>query len=288
MNVKKYFAIVLIAVLLCAAVFGGMMIARFMVSPFKAGEHGDAIFPVANNKVNVLVVGKDSVAVNTDTILIATLHTDTGKISLMSVPRDTKATVNGRNMKINAVYGYAQMNDMKAEETLIDAVSEISKIKINYYAIINLVAFRDIVDALDGVEYELKRDYDYEDPYQDLYIHLKAGRQTLNGKAAEGLVRFRADYPRADLERVEVQQDFIKELIKQKLNIMYIAKIPTVYSTVSQNVVSNLTVDDVIGFAKAAKSSEDSIHTFTMPNILSGGYVIPDNDELEALLEEEF
>ncbi|MBQ7718128.1 MAG: LCP family protein [Clostridia bacterium] len=288
MNLKKYFTIVLITVLICAAIFGGMLMARFMISPFEAGEHGDAIYPVENDRVNVLVVGKDSVAVNTDTILIATLHTDTGKVSLMSVPRDTKATINGNSMKINAVYGYAQRNDLNDEELLIETVTKITGIKINYYAVIDLVAFREIVDALDGVEYDVKRDYFYNDPYQDLYIDLKAGHQILNGKDAEGLVRFRADYPRADLERVEVQQDFIKELIKQKLNLKYIAKIPIVYKAVSDNVISNLTVDDVIDFAKAAKSSEDSIHTFTMPNDLSGSYVVPDEDELAALIEEEF
>ena len=288
MNVKKYFTIVLIAVLICAAVFGGMMMARLMISPFTAGEHGDAIYPIVNDKVNVLVVGKDSVAVNTDTILVATLHTEDGRISLMSVPRDTKATINGRNMKINAVYGYAQMNGINDEELLIDTVTEITGIKINYYAFIDLVAFREIVDALGGVEYDVKRDYYYNDPYQDLYIDLKAGHQVLNGRDAEGLVRFRADYPRADLERVEVQQDFIKELIKQKLNLKYISKIPTVYKSVSDNVISNLTVDDIIDFAKVAKASDDNIHTFTMPNFLSGSYVVPDEEELAALIEEEF
>lgn len=288
MNLKKYFTIVLITVLICAAIFGGMLAARFMISPFKSGEHGDAIYPVTDDKVNVLVVGKDSVAVNTDTILIATLHTDTGQISLMSVPRDTKATIDGTSMKINAVYGYAQRNGINDEELLIDMVSEITGIKINYYAFIDLVAFREIVDALDGVEYDVKRDYFYNDPYQDLYIDLKAGHQVLNGKDAEGLVRFRADYARADLERVEVQQDFIKELIKQKLNLKYIAKTPIVYKAVSDNVISNLTVDDIIDFAKAAKSSDESIHTFTMPNSLSGSYVVPDKDELANLLKEEF
>lgn len=288
MNIKKYFSIVLTAVLACVAVFCGILLARFMVSPFKAGEHGNAIYPVEGDKVNILVIGKDSVAVNTDTILVATLHTDTGDISLMSVPRDTKATINGVNMKINAVYGYAQMKGVKDEELLINTVSDITGIKINYYAIIDLTAFRDIVDALGGVDYDVKRDYDYDDPYQDLHIHLKKGYQTLYGEDAEGLVRFRADYPRADLERVEVQQDFIRELIKQKLNVKYIAKIPTVYRTVVDNVISNLAVDDVVDFARAAKSSDENIHTYTMPNTLSGSYVVPDTSELAALIEEKF
>lgn len=288
MNVKKYFSIVLVAVLACAAVFGGILLARFMVTPFKAGEHGNAIYPVENNKINILIVGKDSVAVNTDTILVATLHQDDGNVSIMSVPRDTKATINGINMKINAVYGYAQMKGIKDEELLINTVTDITGIKINYYAIIDLVAFRDIVDALGGVDYDVARDYDYDDPYQDLHIHLKKGYQKLHGEDAEGLVRFRADYPRADLERVEVQQSFIRELIKQKLNVRYIAKIPKVYRTVVNNVISNLTVDDVVEFARAAKSSDESIHTFTMPNTLSGSYVVPDEAELASLIEESF
>ena len=288
MNVKKYFSIVLVAVLACAAVFGGILLARFMVTPFEVGEHGNALYPVENNKINILIVGKDSVAVNTDTILVATLHQDDGSVSIMSVPRDTKATINGINMKINAVYGYAQMKGVKDEELLINTVTDITGIKINYYAVIDLVAFRDIVDALGGVNYDVLRDYDYDDPYQDLHIHLEKGYQTLYGEDAEGLVRFRADYPRADLERVEVQQDFIRELIKQKLNVRYIAKIPRVYKTVVNNVISNLTVDDVVEFARAAKSSDESINTFTMPNTLSGSYVVPDGAELARLIEESF
>lgn len=293
MNKKKYITIVLVALLICVAAFGGIMAARMMVTPFEVGQHGAALRPVQDGKINFLVVGTDKVASNTDTILVATINTNKNTISIMSVPRDTKVQIKNKTMKINAVYSYAQNSGMNDEEVLIDTVSEVTGIGINYYAIINTEAFRDIVDKLGGVRYNVPRDYDYDDPYQDLHIHLKKGDQVLNGENAEGLVRYRYDYARADLERVEVQQDFIKEMIKQKLRLEYIPKIPSVYKTISKNVISNLKVDDVIDFGKKVVGiDEGAIQTFTLPGepkmIGGASYVIVDKEATKALVDENF
>ena len=99
MNTKKYVTIVLAALLVFAAAFGGIYAARIMVKPFEAGQHGDAVHPVVGGKIRFLVVGTDRVAVNTDTILVASANLETGHISVMSVPRDTRVTVNGSTMK---------------------------------------------------------------------------------------------------------------------------------------------------------------------------------------------
>ncbi len=293
MNTKKYVTIVLAALLVFAAAFGGIYAARIMVKPFEAGQHGDAVHPVVGGKIRFLVVGTDRVAVNTDTILVASANLETGHISVMSVPRDTRVTVNGSTMKINAVYGYARAKGINDEELLIDTVTDVTGIDINYYAIINTEAFKDIVDTLGGVEYDVPRDYDYDDPYQDLHIHIKKGKQVLNGTDAEGLVRFRHDYARADLERVEVQQSFISELIKQKLNAKYITKIPKIYNKVSKNVVSNIKVDDIIDCAKAlSKAESNPIETFTLPSspkyINNTSYVIVDKEATAELVAEKF
>ncbi len=290
MNVKKYFQIVLIATLVCVTAFMGVLMARIMVKPFTSGEHGDALIPVSGGKVNFLVVGADKVGYNTDTIMVATINLNEPKISLMSVPRDTKARVNGHTMKINAVYSYSKNTGIPAEETLIETVSSITGIGINYYAIVDTTAFREIVDALGGIEYNVRpQGYYYNDPLQDLYINIPGGKQILDGKQAEGLVRFRHDYARADLERVEIQQDVIKELIKQKLNIKYISKVPQIYKTVSDNVISNLKVGDIADYAREVLSvGTENIKTYTMPNYTQGGYVIPDDDEIELLVSEDF
>lgn len=290
MNVKKYIQIVAVATAICLTMFMGILVARIMVKPFTEGEHGDAIIPVTSDRVNFLVVGTDKGGYNTDTIMVATINTAEQRVSLMSVPRDTKASVNGKTMKINAVYSYSKSRGIPAEESLIETVSDITGIGINYYAIVDVTAFREIVDALGGIEYTVRsQGYYYNDPIQDLYINIPGGRQVLNGEQAEGLVRFRNDYARADLERVEVQQDVIRELIKQKLNLKYISKVPQIYKTVSKHVVSNLKVGDIADYAKDILGVEnENIKTYTMPNYTSGGYVIPDDSEIELLVSEEF
>ena len=290
MNVKKYFKIVLVALVISLTAFFGVLMARIMVKPFSEGEHGDALIPVSNGKANILVVGKDKVAANTDTIMLATINTDGNKVSIMSIPRDTKAKVGGSTMKINAVYSFAMNTGRMAEETLIETVSDVVGVGINYYAIIDTTALREIVDALDGLDYDVRpQGYYYNDPLQDLYINIPGGRQHLNGEQVEGLVRFRHDYARADLARVEVQQDVIKELMKQKLSLKYVSKIPQIYKTVSDNVLSNLKVGDIVDFGKSVLEIDfDNVKTYTMPNYQSGGYVIPDDDEISLLIEDEF
>lgn len=293
MNVKKYLAIVSISLFVCLAIFGGILFAKFSVAPFAYGEHGDAISPVLNDKVNILVVGTDKDGYNTDTILVATMNLENKNISIMSVPRDTRVTVNGATMKINAVYSYVKAKGLNDEELLIDTVSKVTSIPVNYYLIVNLEAFRGIVDMLGGVEYELTRDYNYYDPVQDLRIALTAGKQVLYGEQAEGLVRYRDDYPRADLERIEVQQDFIKQLIKQKLNIKYIAKAPSIYNEISKNVISNLKLGDILTYGKQiCGAGDDGVKTYTLPgepqNIRGVSYYVADTDAAKTLVKENF
>ena len=67
---------------------------------------------------------------------------------------------------------------------------------------------------------------DYEDPYQDLYIHLKAGEQHLNGEEALQVMRFRSGYAMADLERVNVQRNFVQAAMDQWLNWTVIFRAP--------------------------------------------------------------
>ena len=293
MNVKRYITVLLIALLITTAVFGGIIIAKFMVTPFEEGQHGNALSPIVNGKVNIAVVGMDKVAGNTDTILVASVDTKNSEISVVSIPRDTRVSVNGVNMKINAVYNYAKIKNLNDEELLINTIKDVTGIRINYYAIIDTEAFCEIVDTLGGVKYDVLRDYDYDDPYQDLHIHLKKGTQVLDGKQAEGLVRYRHDYARADLQRVEVQQDFIKELIKQKLRLEYLPKIPAVYKAVTKNVISNIKLDDIVDCGKTVTGlSDDAIHTYTLPGVPQtiGGasYFIVNKEETKELVSEHF
>ncbi len=292
MNVKKYFKIVGIAFLVCLSIASGIFAARFAASPFAKGEHGGALEKLlGDGRVNILVVGMDDVGYNTDTILVATLDTKSDKINILSVPRDTRVKLGNSTYKINAAYAYAMNTGLKKEEFLIETVSDVTGLPINYYAIVGLSSFRDIVDTLGGVEFDVKRNYYYNDPAQNLHIDIKKGLQVLDGKNAEGLVRFRNDYAMADLERIEVQQQFLQALISQKLKPSYLTKVPEVYNKVSQKIISNLSLTDITKYGKAAvKVDGENIKTFMLPGAPSGsnGYFIKDDEQTVQLLRDEF
>lgn len=87
-------------------------------------------------------------------------------------------------------------------------------IPVDFWAIVDLDGFSGIVDAVGGVEMDLTYDMDYEDPDQDLYIHLKKGVQTLNGDQAEQFVRFRYGYAQGDIGRVDGSESFYECVVQ--------------------------------------------------------------------------
>ncbi|MBE7063226.1 MAG: hypothetical protein E7390_05520, partial [Ruminococcaceae bacterium] len=123
MNVKKFFLIFTLILLAALAAFAGVVVGFVSSKPFALGEHGDALAPVGpDGIVNFLLVGKDHVGENTDVIMVISLNPNAKKISILSVPRDTRVELSG-GRKINSVYSYADARGWKKEETLIETVS---------------------------------------------------------------------------------------------------------------------------------------------------------------------
>lgn len=224
----------------------------------------DSIFGPKQIKTNIAIFGTDKDGLRTDVIFVVTFDSKTKKIGLLSVPRDTRVTMtddmvkelkekNKRGpssyiCKINEVHAYAPKDERNKFSVM--QLEDLLKIKINYYAKIDLEAFRVIVDAFDGVDIDVPRDMYYSDPYQDLYINLKKGMQHLDGKKAEQLVRFRR-YPTGDEARIEVQQLFMTEFMKKILNTKeLIGNIPTIINTIYKYVETDIGIDDALRYVK--------------------------------------
>lgn len=188
-------------------------------------------FLTAPVRTNVLILGVDKAESLTDVIMVASFISTTGEINLMSIPRDTYTAFSGDSlkklreinsgapsvMKLTELYSYT--GKKAGVEFLQETVEEIAGINIDYYVRVDLDAFKKIVDAVGGIYFTVPEGgLKYSDPTQNLKIDLKEGYQLLDGKAAEGLVRFRKGYSTQDLKRVEVQQEFVKEFIKQVLD----------------------------------------------------------------------
>ncbi len=281
MNKKKFFASLGITFLILTVIFSCMVL-------FTAGEGKtyDFLDENVDDTENVLVVGIDKEGKRADVIMLCNVNPQDKTITLISIPRDTKIKLlNGKTSKINACLGKDH-----GEEMLCDYVRELTGQPINSFLKVNFEGLRNVVDILGGIKYNVPMDMDYDDPVQDLHIHLKKGEQVLDGAAVEGLVRFRSGYANADLGRIDTQQDFLKEAIKQKLSFKYLFKLPAVMREVHKSFDTDLSTLDVLVLAFNARSC-NSVSTYLLPGgaKYSGGasYYVADDDassQISALL----
>ena len=235
-----------------------------------------------NSRENIVVFGTDKSGLRSDTIMLFSVSSKQNNINVVSIPRDLKVKIGNNYQKINAALALGK------ENLAVKTVKEVTGVPIHHYVTVNFDAVEDIVNALGGIDFYVPSNMNYEDPYQDLYIHLNKGQQHLNGKQAVQLLRYRG-YAMADIERSNVQRDFIQALVDQKLTVSNIDKIPEIYSAVNKNIKSNMTLADVMVYATKVMGMKDmKFNSFQCPYYLSGDYLQLKTDEAMALFNTNF
>lgn len=258
----------------------------------------DIIQPLIQSKepFNVLLLGGDKVSNSSDTMMLANFDPETFNINIMSIPRDTRVFIKSKERKINFAYANGGV------DLAVQTVSELLDVNIKYYAFVDTSAFRKIIDILGGVDYYVPANMDYDDPLQNLHIHLKKGQQTLNGSQAEQYVRFRKPnrwtkelrefYDGSDLKRNVAQQNFIRELMRQKLTLQYLPKLTSVINTVFDNVNTNFTLNEVVKMTGyVSRFNAEKISFISMPGTtydVSPYYYICDVKASREIMAESF
>ena len=224
----------------------------------------------------ILLAGTDKDGTRTDTIMLLSIDSKQHTASLVSVPRDTLVNGSYTLPKINGCYGWVGGGTDGMEE-LMDRVSECIGFRPDGYLLVDLDSFVDLVDIMGGVDFNVPVDMYYNDPSQDLYINLAAGEQHLDGQQAMGLVRFRATYAMADLERVNVQRDFVKAAADQWIGVKTIFKIPQLLAWYGDNVVTDLKVSNLTWIAtKLMSCKSENMQTETLPGTAGPTYYVLD------------
>ncbi|MBI3945796.1 MAG: LCP family protein [Armatimonadetes bacterium] len=181
-------------------------------------------------KVFVLVLGVDEKnrlrrrdQRRSDTMILAGIDLDEKRVAALSLPRDTRVQIPGhsRHDKLNAAhtYGGAPLVRQTAQELL--------GIPIDRYVKTDVNGFRAVVDLIGPVDVDIEKRMDYDDNWGNLHIHLKPGRQLLDGEQAMGYVRFRSDAA-GDLGRMKRQQKFLRALARKALTPGVLVHLPQV------------------------------------------------------------
>lgn len=235
------------------------------------GESGEEIqvkteVPASHKEgfYNILVVGTDDDGTRTDTIMIARLDVKNHTVALLSVPRDTIIESVMPVPKINGAYGYVGKGE-KGMNNLKSHLATLLGFEVDGYALIKLDAFVELVDLVGGVEFNVPQRMYYSDPTQDLHIDLQPGLQKLDGERAMQLVRFRKGYATQDLQRTEVQQDFLQALAKQCLKVSNLGKIGEFSRIFTEHVTTDLTAGNIAYFGQELlKCDFENMYTYTL------------------------
>lgn len=235
----------------------------------------------------------------TDSIMICAYNPKANQASIMSIPRDTytgdnikKATASD---KINTLY---QRNPQK----LIEEINEITNLNIKHYINIDTKGLRELINSIGGIYFNVPINMDYDDPSQNLHIHLKAGYQLLDGEKAEHLLRFRhnndgtsypASYGDNDIGRMKTQREFIKELIKQISNKNVLKNMKKYIQIIKQNVTTNFNIDEIIDYIPyIVDFNTNNLNTTTLPGSAkkcNGVWLyVPNADAVDRAVKENF
>lgn len=200
-----------------------------------------------DNAYNILLLVGDWTSGCTDSIIIANVNLDSGKISTLSIPRDTYVKLpNGANGKINELYYTYGITK------LCNYIKGFTGIDINYYMMITGDTIKNLVNATGGVYYNV--------PVDIGPIGLNKGYQLLTGSQAVDLLRFRnfyystndvsdeqlSVYDGRDINRVKTAISFIQAFAEQKFTLEHILNINSYISILLKDAKTNIKTDTLL------------------------------------------
>ena len=283
---KSFFTTIIVIIVLALAAFAGYFYFLGDEDENKSYQEGEDL--------QFLMLGVDSLDAKkadnarSDTIMVVNVDGKTGKVNIISIPRDTYTKIKGyKKTKINHSFKYG------GSELTLDTVNNLLGTDIKYYATVDYRFVEDVVDKIGGVDVDVPIDMKYEDPTADppLTIDIKQGRQTLKGYDAIGFLRFRKGYKDADLGRVKAQQQFMSAILSKMKEPKTLVRAPLLLGSYINYTENNIPVKKLVKIAaKMRNITSEDINTNTLPGTPKyiGGvsYFIPNENKIQVMLLE--
>ncbi|NLB94863.1 MAG: LCP family protein [Armatimonadetes bacterium] len=246
-------------------------------------------------KVFILVLGVDEKnrllktdGRRSDTMILLAAELEQKRLAALSLPRDTRVQIPGRSGydKLNAAHFYGGVPLVR------QTVTQMLGIPIDRFVKTDVAGFRAMVDLIGPIEIDVEKRMDYDDNWGNLHIHLKPGRQLLDGEKAMGYVRFRHDST-GDLGRMKRQQKFMRAVVRQLFTMGNIARLPQIIEKGMEYIETDLTARELLVLANLAREvTMSQITTATLPGtpryIRQVSYYVPDEERTVALIQKLF
>lgn len=225
--------------------------------------------------VNILVMGIDRVdgAVDddssfdgrSDTILLLRFDPESEQVNMLSIPRDSQVLIPDVGVtKINDanVYGGGKLASQVVSDTL-------NGVSVDRYVRVTTDTFKELVNAVGGVNVFVPKDMKYQDVTQDLNIDLEQGWQVLDGEQAEQFARFRND-EFGDIGRVQRQQVLLKALREKVQSPTIIPRLPGLIRLLQQHIDTNLTWEEMLALMNFSRQlDQENLNMVMLPGRFS-------------------
>jgi len=236
-----------------------------------------------------LVVGFDGSPANTDVLSVISYDSGANTVHALQIPRDTYISYGDKSGKINGYYSYETLvgkTHKQALSSLSYKISESLGVSIDGYFALTEEGFCELVDFVDGVDVAIT------DVPKELTADFKAREDKvhLSGKDAMTFVRYRRDYVRADLDRLDAQKVFMKALFSK------ICERKELFSLVrfinnSENIYCDINTERSFSFllGKVFRTEIPDLQIATLPGVArkidKSWYYIVKKEEAKALIK---
>lgn len=254
----------------------------------------DKPIEISKDPFSVLLMGVEDYTTGgangrTDSLMLATIDPENKTMKLLSIPRDTRTYIKGKDKmdKINHAYAFG------GKDETIEAVENLLEVPVDYYATVNFKAFKNVIDELGGITVDVPFDFwegndDSGNPYK---IYFTEGEMHLDGEKALAYARMRKRDPRGDFGRADRQKQVLEAAIKEMMAPTNLLKVDNVAKSVGKNVETNLKVSYGIGLLQAFSgfntSEIEQLHLNGADDYINGTYYfIPDDSSLEEIKQE--
>ena len=238
-------------------------------------------------QVNILLLGRggeeNDAPYLTDSIMAVTIDPATNRVSMVSIPRDLVVGMNLQSNpsriwvnKINAAYEVplvsiiccvaAQYQGRDGPGLAAEhEVGKVTGLTFDRYIAVDFVAFRDMVNALGGVDVCLTTNLD-DNEYPDYHngyvsLHFKAGCQHLNGEQALEIARSRhaiQSEQSSDFGRARRQQDIMQAIKKKATTVNGFSKAPQLLGALQNNINTDMSLSDMRAIYDWGKNLPDA------------------------------
>jgi LCP family protein required for cell wall assembly len=247
------------------------------------------------NRINLLVMGfgggNHPGAYLTDSMLLISIQPQTGKTALISVPRDLWVQIppnSGNYGKLNSAFEYGLANGygtqgagkVAAGDLAARKIADVTGLTVNYWLTLDFQGFRQLVDALGGVDINVQNPFTAlypknDDPNVDpsaIKVHFDDGLQHMNGERAIEYARAREvlDNPieGTDFARSARQQLLIKAIVAKMTQVSSWPKLFSVLDALKSSIYTNLSVRDLYAFVRKIDFNNPKRIGLTNGNVL--------------------